>query len=147
MPIGAVLGLLVFELVVLAGGLWWTFRRAQMPVGVAGALGLAAVIALSQALLMAVVQAGLDVGAGRALLGGDDDNAVHLWSVAAGLLAVWVAAPMALKRYLRLDARWTRALSRELLAGSITSTFATLAAGGLLMVLVLLGAMALDSLR
>lgn len=145
MPIGAVLGLLVFELVVLAGGLWWTFRRAQMPVGVAGALGLAAVVALSQALLMAVVQAGLDVGAGRAPLGGGAP--VHLLSVAAGLLAVWVAAPLALKRYLRLDARWTRALSRELLAGSITSTFATLAAGGLLMVLVLLGAMALDGLR
>jgi hypothetical protein len=51
-------------------------------------------------------------------------------TVAVGLLAGCVAAPLALQRYLKLDARWTRTLSRELVAGSIASGFAVLTVFG-----------------
>jgi hypothetical protein len=132
MPASVVLGLLLCEIAVLAGGLWWTFRRAQMPVGVRGSLGLAALVALSQALLMMVVQTGLDWGADSAARVGTHPLNGELagGTVAVGLLAGCVAAPLALQRYLRLDARWTRTLSRELVAGSIASGFAVITVFG-----------------
>ncbi len=133
-PTVIALGLLGFELLVLTGGLTWTFRRAQLPVGVLGALGLATVVAVSQAALMAVVEASIRMPAGSSPQQLWAADQVHAASVLVGVLAVAVAAPLALKRYLNLDARWTRALSRELLAGFVASLFAGIVLMGLLVI-------------
>lgn len=126
MPVYAALLMLAFEVVVLAGGLVWTFRRAQLPVGALGALGLAAVVGTSQALLAVVVQLGLDLGSGRTPFLSPHpwirDATLHPASAVIAALAICVASPLALRRFLKLDGRWTRALSRELLAGFIAST-------------------------
>ncbi len=141
MPLSGALALLLTEVAILAGGLAWTFRRAQLPIGWRGAAGLALVVGVSQALLATVVQAGFDVAAGGEPFAGVIAHRVHWASVAAGAVAVCGAAPLALQRYLRLDARWTRALSRELLAGFIASTFGAIviAGGALLAALVIAG--------
>lgn len=145
MRLALVLALLGVEVFVLAGGLWWTFRRAQLPVGWAGSLGLASVVGASQALLAMVVQVGLDLGGGRAALAGLLADRMHWASVTTAVAAASIGAPLALNRFLRLDARWTRALTRELIAGVIASTIGTLAVSGLVVMLfgvawVLLGA-------
>lgn len=138
MPVEVALGFLMFEVVVLTGGLVWTFRRAQLPVGVLGALGLAAVIGVAQAALAVVVQLGLDVDAGCAPFVSPDPwmrGPSLRWAAAVvGALAIGVAAPLALQRFLRLNERWTRALSRELLAGFIASTFGAIVIGGALLI-------------
>lgn len=130
-------GLLSFELLVLAGGLWWTFRRAQLPVGWLSSLGLALVVGVGQVSLMAVVDAALRFASDLPVLEHWSQR-VHPASVFLGAAAVAVAAPLALKRYLNLDARWTRALSRELLAGFVASTFAGIVVMGALLIVVLI---------
>ncbi|MBI1946939.1 MAG: hypothetical protein HYS27_14680 [Deltaproteobacteria bacterium] len=138
MPVRVALLLLALEVVVLAGGLLWTFRRAQLPVGVLGALGLAVVVGTSQVLLAVVVQLGLDLGAGRAPFAADNPwlpgPVLHWPSVSLAALAIGVAAPLALQRFLKLNGRWTRALSRELLTGFIASMFGALVIGGALLI-------------
>lgn len=137
-PLLAALGLLGFEALVLAGGLWWTFRRAQLPVGLLGSLCLASVVGVAQLALLAVVEV-------AARYSSHIGPPLSLWamrlqpvSVLAAGFAVAVAAPLALKRFLKLDDRWTRALSRELLAGFIASTFAGLALAGAMVIAVLI---------
>lgn len=141
MPLAGALALLLTEVAILAGGLLWTFRRAQLPIGWLGAAGLALVVGISQVLLAAVVQAGIDVAAGGAPFAGviaHRLHRVHWASVAIGVVAVCGAAPLALQRFLRLDSRWTRALSRELLAGFIASTFGAIALAGAVLVVALI---------
>lgn len=144
MPLLGALGLLFAEIVVLSGGLAWTFRRAQLPVGLLGALGLAMVVGVAQAALAIVVQAGIDVASGQAPFASVLAHRllqVHGASVTVAMLAVCFAAPLALQRFLRLDARWTRALSRELLAGVVASSIGAIAvAGGTLIVGLLVAA-------
>lgn len=122
---GAALGFLIFEVAILAGGLWWTFRRAQLPVGVLGAAALSTLVGLSQALLVIVVEVGVDLALERPVSLGMA-RGFHGVSLALGALAVFVAAPLALRHYLKLDARWTRALTRELIAGALASGLAAL---------------------
>ncbi len=148
MPVGVALLLLAFEVVVLAGGLVWTFRRAQLPVGVLGALGLAMVVGASQALLAVVVQLGLDLGAGRALFESPQPwvrgPTLHGVSALIAALAVGVAAPLMLQRFLKLNGRWTRALSRELLAGFIASTLGAVVVLGVVLIAALIVSNLLD---
>lgn len=133
-PVHVALLFLAFEVVVLSGGLVWTFRRAQLPVGVLGALGLACVVGVAQLALVAVVELAVHVTFGGHRTSVSGDYLVRASSVLIGALAVCAAAPLALKRFLRLDARWTGALSRELLAGFIASAFGALVIMGALVI-------------
>lgn len=142
MPVTVALLLLALEVVVLTCGLVWTFRRAQLPVGALGALGLATVVGVAQAALAVVVQLGLDVDAGLAPFVSADPwvrGPTLRWAAAlVGALAIGVAAPLALQRFLKLNERWTRALSRELLTGFIASTLGALVIGGALLIAALI---------
>jgi hypothetical protein len=126
MPVAALLIALLVEASLLTGGLLWTFRRAEVPVGVLGAAGLAAVVATSQLLLAFVLEAGFDTMLGLPTLAVFEYGQLGGASVGLATLSGLIGAPLALKRFLRLDARWTRALSRELAAGFIASTMGAL---------------------
>ena len=144
MPLAVALAILAVQSLVLAGGLWWTFGRAQLPVGWLSALGLAGVVGVSQALLMAVVQAGIDVADERGPLAGLAADRIHGASLVIAVVAVCGAGPLALKRYLLLDARWTRALSRELAAGFIASSFGAIFVFGIGLLVIGLGVLVMS---